>query len=64
MLHFDQTVGYEADVDMTLLLLVIMQRLGDHLAEQVRIAEVDVQGGWMCGGECMSSCQERPNGTL
>jgi hypothetical protein len=36
VLHFDQTVGYETDVDMTLLLLVIMQRLGDHLAEQVR----------------------------
>ena len=45
VLHFDQTVGYEADVDMTLLLLVIMQRLGDHLAEQVRMTEVDVQGG-------------------
>ena len=44
VLHFDQTVGYEADVDMTLLLLVIMQRLGDHLAEQVRMAEADVQG--------------------
>jgi hypothetical protein len=44
VLHFDRTVGYEADVDMTLLLLVIMQRLGDHLAEQVRMAEADVQG--------------------
>ena len=45
VLHFDKTVGYEADVDMTLLLLVIMQRLGDHLSEQVRMAEADVQGG-------------------
>lgn len=45
VLHFDKTVGYEADVDMTLLLLVIMQRLGDHLAEQVRMAEADAQGG-------------------
>ena len=45
VLHFDQTAGYEADVDMTLLLLVIMQRLGDHLAEQVRMSEADVQGG-------------------
>jgi hypothetical protein len=35
ILHFDQTVGYETDVDMTLLLLVVMQRLGDHLSEQV-----------------------------
>ena len=45
VLHFDKTVGYEADVDMTLLLLVIMQRLGDHLSEQVRMAEADAQGG-------------------
>jgi hypothetical protein len=45
VLHFDRTVGYEADVDMTLMLLVIMQRLGDHLAEQVRFSEADVEGG-------------------
>ena len=45
VLHFDKTVGYEADVDMTLLLLVIMQRLGDHLAEQVRMPEADPQRG-------------------
>jgi hypothetical protein len=45
VLHFDKTVGFEADIDMTLLLLVVMQRLGDHLAEQVRMSESDVQGG-------------------
>jgi len=43
VLHFDQTVGYEADVDMTLLLLVVMQRLGDHLREQVRMELADVR---------------------
>lgn len=37
VLRFDATVGYEADVDMTLLLLVVMQRMGDHLREQVRM---------------------------
>jgi hypothetical protein len=37
VLQFDASVGYEADVDMTLLLLVVMQRLGDHLREQVRM---------------------------
>jgi hypothetical protein len=42
ILHFDQTVGYETDVDMTLLLLVVMQRLGDHLAEQV-LTPADLQ---------------------
>ena len=45
VLHFDDMAGYEADVDMTLMLLVIMQRLGDHLAEQVRLPEADVEGG-------------------
>ena len=45
VLHFDRTVGYESDIDMTLLLLVVMQRLGDHLAEQVRMSETDLQGG-------------------
>ena len=43
VLHFDQTVGFEADVDMTLLLLVVMQRLGDHLREQVRMEQVEVK---------------------
>ena len=37
VLHFDASVGYEADIDLTLLLLVVMQRLGDHLREQVRM---------------------------
>ena len=37
VLQFDETAGYEADIDMTLLLLVVMQRLGDHLREQVRM---------------------------
>lgn len=45
VLHFDQTVGYEADIDMTLLLLVVMQRLGDHLAEQVWMAQADLHEG-------------------
>ena len=45
VLHFDQTVGYETDVDMTLLLLVVMQRLGDHLAEQVQMKEADAHEG-------------------
>jgi hypothetical protein len=37
VLQFDETAGYETDIDMTLLLLVVMQRLGDHLREQVRM---------------------------
>jgi hypothetical protein len=37
VLRFDACVGYETDIDMTLLLLVVMQRLGDHLREQVRM---------------------------
>jgi hypothetical protein len=37
VLQFDETAGYEADIDVTLLLLVVMQRLGDHLREQVRM---------------------------
>lgn len=45
VLHFDQGAGYEADVDMTLLLLVVMQRLGHHLSEQVRMPQEDVQQG-------------------
>jgi hypothetical protein len=43
VLHFDQDVGYEADVDMTLLLLVVMQRLDDHLREEVRMEQVDMK---------------------
>ncbi len=45
VLHFDATVGYEADIDMTLVLLVVMQRLGDHLAEQVRMTESEQHEG-------------------
>jgi hypothetical protein len=37
VLQFDASVGYETDIDLTLLLLVVMQRLGDHLREQVRM---------------------------
>jgi hypothetical protein len=37
VLQFDASVGYETDIDVTLLLLVVMQRLGDHLREQVRM---------------------------
>jgi hypothetical protein len=37
VLQFDAAVGYETDVDLTLLLLVVMQRLGDHMREQVRM---------------------------
>jgi hypothetical protein len=43
VLRFDPAMGYEADVDMTLLLLVVMQRLGDHLREQVRMEQREVQ---------------------
>jgi hypothetical protein len=57
VLHFDQTVGYETDIDMTLLLLVVMQRLGDHLADQVRMTQADLHEG-------VSSWREKPNGTL
>jgi hypothetical protein len=37
VLRFDASVGYETDIDVTLLLLVLMQRVGDHLREQVRM---------------------------
>ena len=43
VLRFDPAMGYEADVDMTLLLLVVMQRLGDHLREQVRMEQAEEQ---------------------
>jgi len=37
-LQFDESVGFEADLDVTLLLLVVMQRIGDHLREEIRIS--------------------------
>jgi len=43
VLHFDASVGYETDIDMTLLLLVVMQRLGDHLREQVRMTPEEAE---------------------
>jgi hypothetical protein len=39
VLRFDPVMGYESEVDMTLLLLVVMQCLGDHLREQVRMEQ-------------------------
>ena len=43
VLQFDASVGYETDIDVTLLLLVVMQRLGDHLREQVHMTEEQAQ---------------------
>ena len=43
VLQFDASVGYEADIDVTLLLLVVMQRLGDHLREQVRMTQAQAE---------------------
>jgi hypothetical protein len=36
-LQYDESVGFEADLDMTLLLLVVMQRVGDHLRQEIRM---------------------------
>jgi hypothetical protein len=36
-------MGYETDMDMTLLLLVVMQCLGDHLREKVRMEQAEEQ---------------------
>ena len=43
VLRFDASVGYETDIDVTLLLLVLMQRLGDHLREQVRMTPEEAE---------------------
>lgn len=43
VLQFDASVGYETDIDMTLLLLVVMQRLGDHLREQTRMTQEEAE---------------------
>ena len=43
VLLFDETVGFEAHIDMTLLLLVVMQRVGDHLRQELRMSKVEAQ---------------------